>query len=110
MAKIEISKEELYGLSVGSKIWFSEERLGYSIRAKGGQFLILTKPFNPKKTVLYTILNVENMVRGPENLIFGAGAETDEECEEMIARLTRGDSGLSSKRSIEANIFRVKNL
>jgi hypothetical protein len=71
----------------GDKVRFVEERQAYTIQARSKRYLVCTKPFNPKRTVLYTVVDLEKAIRGTENLIFGAGAETVELCEEMIARL-----------------------
>lgn len=82
----------------GSKIWFRGEKQAYTVRASNVAFCILTKPFNARKTVLYTIIDWEQKVRGAENLIFGMGAETDEQCREMLERITNGESEVSSRR------------
>ena len=110
MDKTDVKKEDLYALPIGSKVWFVEEKQGYSVRAKGAQYLVLTKPFNQKKTVIYTILDIESMERGPENLIFGMGAETDEQCQEMLARLIADESEISSRRSIQAYVSKIRNI
>lgn len=72
---------------VGDKIWFAEEVQGYTVRARNNRFIICTKPFNPKRTVLYTIIDLEREVRGPCNMIFGPGFETDEQIEGAMQRL-----------------------
>jgi len=74
-------------VEVGDKIQFASERLRYTVQARGPRFLVCTKPFNPRHTVLYTVVDLQEGVRGTENLIFGFGAETREQCEEMLARL-----------------------
>lgn len=74
-------------MKVGDKIKFAEEKQRYTVQACDFLFLVCTKPFNPAHTVLYTIVDLEENVRGTENLIFGAGAETREQCEEMLDRL-----------------------
>jgi hypothetical protein len=85
---------------VGNKIKFKEEKHLYTVRACNDLFVICTKPFNIKHTVLYTIIDVKKNIRGTENLIFGLGAETDEECGEMLDRLTNGDeNGLKTEIS-----------
>ena len=81
-------------LPVGSKVKFKSEKLRYTVQASDDRFAICTKPFNPRHTVLYTIIDFEEQVRGTENLIFGMGAETKEQCEDMLDRLNgRHDSG-----------------
>jgi hypothetical protein len=72
---------------VGARIWFHGESRPYRIRARSDRYLVCTKPFNPKHTVLYTVVDLVEGVRGTENLIFGMGAESDQDCEEMIQRL-----------------------
>lgn len=85
---------------VGTKIKFVEEKQKYTVRASNDRFVICTKPFNLEKTVLYTIIDLVKNIRGRENLIFGMGAETTEQCEEMLKRLTDGETEVSRRSSI----------
>lgn len=91
-------------LPEGSKIKFFEEKQKYTVRASNIAFAICTKPMNAQKTVLYTIIDWFNDVRGPENLIFGMGAESDEDCKEMLERLTQGESEVSHRHRINLRI------
>lgn len=99
-------------LPIGARIWFAEESRPYRVRATDGRFLICTKPFNPRKTVLYCILDTETMMRAPENLIFGRGAETDEQCQEMLKRINGTDPNmkteLSRRYGVDARVIRVE--
>jgi len=90
---------EFRRLPIGAKVWFEGEKQGYTVRASNAAFAVLTKPFNARKTVLYCIIDWESDLRGPENLLFGIGAETSQECAEMLQRVTMGDSALSSRHS-----------
>jgi hypothetical protein len=83
--------------SVGDKIKFRGEKQRFTVQARDDRFLICTKPLNMirrvrggykhTKTVIYTIVDFKENRRGPENLVFGFGAETREQCGEMLARL-----------------------
>lgn len=84
---LELATPNLTYAPVGTRIYFAEEKAPYRIRARSDRYLVCTKPFNPQKTVLYTIVDLLEGVRGPENLVFGFGAETDEQCAEMVKRL-----------------------
>jgi hypothetical protein len=95
---------ETYKIKEGSKIKFVEEKQKYTVRASNIAFAICTKPMNAKKTVLYTIIDWNKQIRGTENLVFGIGAETDEECQEMLERLTQGESEISFRNRIKLNI------
>ena len=72
---------------VGTRVAFEEEKLVYTIQARSARYLICTKPFNPRRTVLYTIVDLVERVRGPDNLLFGNGYETREDCEKRLAEL-----------------------
>lgn len=70
---------------VGSRIYFEEEVRPYNVQAAGERYLVCTKPCFG--SVLYTVVDLVEQVRGTENLIFCGGAETRELCEEMLDRL-----------------------
>lgn len=99
--KIEASSNvrfpELSELPVGSRIYFAEEKLPYRIRARSNRYLVCTKPFNLRKTVLYTIVDLVEGIRGAENLILGFGAETNEQCANMINRLEGRSEEISAE-------------
>lgn len=76
---------------VGDKIRFAEEEKSYTVQAAGPRYLVCTKPFNLRRTTLYTVVDLMEQVRGTENLVFGAGAETRQQCEEMLCRLEGRD-------------------
>jgi len=50
------------------------------------------------------------MMRAPENLIFGHGAETDEQCQAMLKRINGSDlemkTELSRRHGIAAKVIR----
>lgn len=94
-------------MELNNKVYFLEEKQPYKVRAIKNNVAILTKPFNLRKTVLYTILDISNMIRGSENLIFGLGAETDKQCNEMLERILNKESEISYRNRIRANIVKV---
>jgi hypothetical protein len=59
-------------MKIGDKIKFEGEKQRMTIKAFSKKFIILTKPFNAKKTYLYSIVDLEREVRGRCNLIFGS--------------------------------------
>ncbi len=85
----------------GTKIRFGDERNPYTVRAIGKRYAVCTKPFALKKTVLYTVVDLEKEIRGTENLIFGMGAETDERCEQMLNRLESGETEVSHRNFVD---------
>lgn len=95
-------------LPIGTKIKFRGEKQRYTVRASNAAYTIATKPFNAQKTVLYTIIDFHEKIRGPENLIFSLGAETDREILFMMDRLTYGDSEVSGRNRISLNIESIE--
>lgn len=86
---------------VGDKIYFAGERKPYTVRACDSRYLICTKPFNLQRTVLYTIVDLHEKVRGTENLVFSMGFETDEDCQEALRRLQSRETEISFRNRIE---------
>ncbi len=89
---------------VGDKIKFAGQRQRYTVQACDDRFVICTKPFNLKKTVIYTVIDFERGVRGTENLVFGMGAETQEQCQEMLERLQHGETEVSYRNVTSLDI------
>jgi glycine betaine/choline ABC-type transport system substrate-binding protein len=58
-------------IGVGGKVKFDGERQRYTVMAANERFAIMVKPFNARKTYLYSIADLERGVRGRCNLIFG---------------------------------------
>ena len=97
----------LTDLPVGSHIWFTGEKQCYTVMVRSTNYLICTKPFNPRKTVLYTIVDIAQGIRGTEDLIFCFGAETREACEEMLERIVSGESGISRRNRVSLQVERI---
>lgn len=106
----------------GTKLWLSEkresERTSWMVRASNIAFSVCTKPLNMitrlgggkyrhTKTVLYTVIDWRENVRGTENLIFGMGAETISQCEEMLERLTDGESEVSHRNRVSLEVIKA---
>jgi len=94
---IQVGDTYMNKLEVGSKIKFFKEKQRYTVQASNRFYSVCTKPFNIKKTVIYTVIDWHNKLRGTENLVFGMGTETKKQCEEMLDRLTNGESDISSR-------------
>ena len=94
-------------LTEGDKVYFDGERYGYAVRACDKRFAVCTKPFNPRRSVLYTIVDLQENVRGTENLVFGMGAESTEDCRRMLKRLAVGETEVSHRNRVALNITKV---
>jgi len=97
----------------GSLVWFDGEKAPYRIRCRSERYIICTKPYNPQRTVLYCIVDLYHWIRGPENLVFGFGAETDEQCFEMLQRVMgvvpHQETQISRRHYAPLSVVRVEN-
>jgi len=89
----------------GDKVKFKREKQRYTVQACDSRYLICTKPFNAKRTVIYTIVDLQEKIRGKENLVFCMGFETKELCEYALARLQKGISEISGINRIALDLM-----
>lgn len=74
-------------LAVGDSVQFAESKRWWKVRAVSDRFVILTSPFNLQHTVLYSIIDWQRGVRGPDDRVFSSGYETDEQITDALRRL-----------------------
>ena len=90
----------LNDLKVGDKVRIRGEKLLYTVQARDERYIICTKPFNIKHTVLYFILDLKQGIRGPDNMVFCMGYETRDQCQERLKDLQRGYAEVSLRRCV----------
>ena len=93
-------------LVVGAKVKFAGEKRRYTVRAANERFAVCTKP--AFGSVMYTIVDLHRGVRGVDNLIFGHGWETDEECSSGLADLASGETEVSHRNCVPLDIEDVR--
>lgn len=79
MRQTPIVVEPRPALVPGDKVKLADTVSKWTVRAvtKHGRFVILTQPFNLKRTVLYTVIDFDRGVRGRDDM-YGVGYETDD--------------------------------
>lgn len=90
-------------MTVGDKVKFANTRHPWTVRAvtRAGRFVILTKPFNLRRTVLYTVVDFDRGVRGVDDH-YGLGYETDEQIDAALAMFQSTEDDLAGKAADEA--------
>lgn len=85
-----------------AKVKLEGEVQRYTIQARNDRFIIMTKPFNLRKTYLYTIADLESGVRGACNLIFGMSYDVDtpEGANEALRWLESGRMEVSRRNCV----------
>jgi len=104
-----IEEEMLQGIKVGWRVWFKGERIGYTVQARSPRYIICTKPFPLRKTVLYTIIDTVEKVRGRDNMVFGRGYETREQCERNLSDLECTDMEVSRRNRVPLFILKAQS-
>lgn len=90
---------------VGDKIRFIEEKNPYTIRACNDRYLICTKPFNLQHTVLYSIVDLQEGIRGTNWWVFNVYEYMDaEDCKKCLDDLISGECEISHRNRIKLNI------
>lgn len=105
----ESINHDLSNCVVGTLIWLEGEKQKYTVQVASERYLICTKPFNAQKTVLYTILDLKDLVRGTDNLVFSYGYESKEDCLENMVRLLNGEMEISRRNRVPLRIQKFDN-
>lgn len=88
----------------GDKVYVPTEKRPYKVRCRDERFIICTKPYNPKHTVIYFIIDLVERRRGPDNQVFCFGYETDEDCHERLKELQDGKINVSWRHGIPLDL------
>lgn len=91
-------------VEVGDKVYIPNHKRPFRVKARDDRYIICTKPFNARHTVIYFIVDLADKWRAPDNLIFCLGYETDEDCQERLRQLQNGEIELSRRRGIPLDI------
>ena len=86
------------------KIYIPTDKRPYTVKARDNRYIICTKPFNLKHTVLYFIIDLKDKWRAPDDRVFCSGYDTDEQCQEQLKKLQSGEIKLSWRRGVPLDI------
>ena len=95
-----MSNSSWENLKVGDKVYIRGEKRPYRVKCRNERYIICTKPMNLRHTVWYFIADLEERVRGTDNMVFCEGYETDEQCRERLSALERGDMEVSYRNRV----------
>jgi hypothetical protein len=96
------------GLAAGDRVWLGGKKQPWTVRARGSRYIICTKPFNPKRSVLYTIIDLELGIRGTDDCVGSLGYETDVEIAEAMRLLEAGEFEISVRNNVTLDVDRVE--
>ena len=87
-------------LKVGDKVYLPNEKRPYRVRCRDERYIICSKPMNLRHTVWYFIADMEKLIRGPDDRVFCAGYETDEQCLARLKQLQNGEIEVSWRHHV----------
>lgn len=74
------------------KIKFKGEKQRYTVQAAGKRYLVCTKPFNARKTVLYTIIDLKEEVRTESSQFIEIRSSVASTCDYIITMLEKAQN------------------
>lgn len=81
-------KELLYQFAIpGTKIGWKNQKKRFKVIARNDNFIIITRPYNPRKTYEYSILDLEWMECNHDNYYCKYDYSKEDECKEAIKEL-----------------------
>lgn len=87
-------------IKAGERVRVDGERTAYIAQCVSDRFVVCTKPFNLRHTVLYFVIDKDRDIRGPDNDVFCMGYETKEQCIDRLKDLNKGIIGVSLRRAL----------
>ena len=93
-------KTDWVNLKQGDPVYLYTEKRPYRVKCRDDRYIICTKPYNPKRTVMYFIVDLKEQRRGPDNMVFCSGYETQEQCEERLKELQEGRIEVSRRHDL----------
>ena len=86
---------------VGDKLYITGEVKPYTVKERDERYIIATKPYNLRHTVVYFIIDLFKGWRGPDDRVFCCGYETPEDISERLKELNNGKIEVSRRRSVK---------
>lgn len=89
-------------LKVGQKVKFSDDRLWFTVQARNERYIILTA------YKYHSIIDLDQGVRGADNLVFHNGYDNQKECEDRLNDFISGEIEVSRRNRVLVQIAEVK--
>lgn len=89
-------------LKVGQKVKFSDDRLWFTVQARNERYIILTT------SKYHSIIDLDQGVRGADNLVFHNGYDNQKECEDRLNDFISGEIEVSRRNRVLVQIAEVK--
>jgi len=96
------------GIKVNDKVYFKSEKASYTVKAFDGRYAICTKPYNFKRTVMYTIVDFKEDIRSTNDLVFNIyDYKVQDDINKCLRDIKSGELKLSKRNSVKNDIVKV---
>jgi hypothetical protein len=96
-------------IKVNDKVYFSDEpSIGYWVKACNDRYAILTRPYNPRRTVIYTIWDMKENIRSTNDYVFNPyDYNKQEDIDLSLTELMEGKYKLSTRHQVNVLGYEV---
>lgn len=92
-------------LLVGHKVKFSDDRLWFTVQARNDRFIICNAV--TKNNTYHSIIDLDQGVRGDDNLVFHDGYDDQQHCEARLKDFIDGEIEVSHRNRVLLDIIGV---
>lgn len=92
-------------LVVGQQVKFSNDRLWFTVQARNERFVICNAV--TKNNTYHTIIDLDQGVRGDDNLVFHDGYDDREHCEARLKDFIDGEIEISHRNRVRLEVAGV---
>lgn len=86
---------------VGGTVKFADDNHVYTVRVLSGRFAICTRPLPKAGHVMYTIIDTEREIRGPNDYVFNPyDYSLETQCEMSLRDLLSKNAAISRRREV----------
>lgn len=98
---------EAKDLKVGQQVKFNNDRLWFTVQACNERFIVCNAV--TKADTYHTIIDLDQGVRGDDNLVFHQGYDDREHCEARLKDFISGEIEISHRNRVPLVIVDTKN-
>lgn len=93
-------------LEVGQKVKFHNDHLWFTVQSRNERYVICNAI--TKKNTFHTILDLDQEIRGDDNLVFHEGYDNQGECDLRLQDFINGEIEISHRNRVPLIIVDIK--
>lgn len=94
---------DVQDVAIGERVKLAATKRLWNVKARSDRFIVLTQPFNPKRSFIYTVIDLKYGIRGPHNS-YGHPVTNDEQATKVVEALEAGAIQISRRRQVTLDV------